>query len=143
MQLNGVSAVKVVNNFITVGAGSTLGTVLTGVTRTTYINDYNNNLSFFTLGSINAIYGGTLLQFNGATSSFPAIKRNGTGLDIRLADDSGYGAIQSLYDRFGSGSPESVVTAPVGAVYHRTDGGAGTSFYVKESGTGNTGWIAK
>ena len=53
------------------------------------------------------------------------------------------GAVSSLYQRFGSGSPDGVVTAPVGAVYHRTDGGAGTSFYVKQSGTGNTGWVAK
>lgn len=43
----------------------------------------------------------------------------------------------------GSGSPEGVVTAPVGSIYLRTDGGAGTTFYVKESGTGNTGWVAK
>lgn len=43
----------------------------------------------------------------------------------------------------GSGTPESVVTADVGSTFHRTDGGAGTSFYVKESGTGNTGWVAK
>ena len=43
----------------------------------------------------------------------------------------------------GTGSPESSVTASVGSTYHRTDGGAGTSFYVKESGTGNTGWVAK
>jgi hypothetical protein len=43
----------------------------------------------------------------------------------------------------GSGTPEGAVTAPVGSVYHRTDGGAGTSFYVKESGSGNTGWVAK
>ena len=54
------------------------------------------------------------------------------------------GAVSSLYQRFGSGSPNGIVIAPVGAVYHRTDGGTGTSFYVKESnGTGNTGWIAK
>jgi hypothetical protein len=53
------------------------------------------------------------------------------------------GAVSSLYQRFGNGTPEGSVTAPVGAVYHRTDGGAGTSFYVKQSGTGNTGWIAK
>ena len=53
------------------------------------------------------------------------------------------GAVSSLYQRFGSGSPDGVVTAPVGAVYHRTDGGAGTSFYVKQSGPGSTGWIAK
>jgi hypothetical protein len=43
----------------------------------------------------------------------------------------------------GSGSPESVVTAPVGSLYTRTDGGASTTLYIKESGTGNTGWIAK
>lgn len=43
----------------------------------------------------------------------------------------------------GSGSPEGVRTAPVGSLYTRTDGGANTTLYVKESGTGNTGWIAK
>lgn len=32
-----------------------------------------------------------LTQFGGTTSSYPALKRNGTGLDVRLADDSGYG----------------------------------------------------
>lgn len=43
----------------------------------------------------------------------------------------------------GAGSPEGVVTAPIGSLYSRTDGGAGTSFYVKESGASNTGWVAK
>ena len=42
----------------------------------------------------------------------------------------------------GAGSPEGVVTAPVCSTYRRTDGGASTSFYVKESGSGNTGWVA-
>lgn len=45
--------------------------------------------------------------------------------------------------RSGSGSPEGVYTASPGSTYQRSDGGAGTSFYVKETGTGNTGWIAK
>ena len=43
----------------------------------------------------------------------------------------------------GSGTPESNVTAVVGSLYLRTDGGASTTLYVKESGTGNTGWAAK
>ena len=43
----------------------------------------------------------------------------------------------------GSGSPEGVVTAPVGSLYSRTDGGLLTSLYVKESGSGNTGWVGK
>lgn len=42
----------------------------------------------------------------------------------------------------GAGSPEGVVTAPIGSLYSRTNGGAGTCLYVKESGTGNTGWVA-
>ena len=83
------------------------------------------------------------LQWGGATNLFPAIKRSATNLQVRLADDSGFTFIEDLYRRVGSGSPEGVVTAPIGAIYHRTDGGAGTSFYVKESGTGSTGWISK
>lgn len=43
----------------------------------------------------------------------------------------------------GSGSPEGVITADPGTLYRNTDGGALTSLYVKESGTGNTGWIPK
>lgn len=43
----------------------------------------------------------------------------------------------------GTGSPEGAVTAPVGSLFTRTDGGAATTLYVKESGAGNTGWIAK
>lgn len=43
----------------------------------------------------------------------------------------------------GTGDPENVITAPIGSFYSRTDGGALTSFYVKESGSGNTGWVAK
>lgn len=45
--------------------------------------------------------------------------------------------------RYGTGSPESVVTAGIGSLFLRHDGGASTSLYVKESGTGNTGWVAK
>ena len=43
----------------------------------------------------------------------------------------------------GAGSPEGVVTAPIGSLYSRSDGGILTSFYVKQSGAGNTGWAAK
>jgi hypothetical protein len=43
----------------------------------------------------------------------------------------------------GAGSPESVLAAPIGSLYCRTDGGASTTLYVKESGTGTTGWVAK
>ncbi|PEY77764.1 hypothetical protein [Bacillus cereus] len=44
---------------------------------------------------------------------------------------------------YGVGSPEGVITAKVGSEYIRADGGAGTTYYVKQSGTGNTGWVGK
>jgi len=45
--------------------------------------------------------------------------------------------------QWGTGSPEGVVIANVGSLFLRTDGGASTTLYVKQSGTGNTGWVAK
>jgi hypothetical protein len=47
------------------------------------------------------------------------------------------------YEGSGSGTPESVVNAGIGSVWHRKDGGANTCLYIKESGTGTTGWVAK
>ena len=44
----------------------------------------------------------------------------------------------------GIGAPNGAVTANIGSMYLRTDGGAGTTLYVKESGNGtNTGWASK
>ena len=58
-------------------------------------------------------------------------------LQVRLGGTTGPRIIQ------GNGTPEGAVSAPKGSHFMRLDGGAGTSFYVKESGTGNTGWVAK
>lgn len=54
-----------------------------------------------------------------------------------------FAKIEQLLPLVGEGSPEGIVTAQIGAIYRRLDGSTGTSFYVKESGTGNTGWVAK
>ena len=52
-------------------------------------------------------------------------------------------ALSALGIYAGTGTPEAAVTAGVGAIYRRLDGGAATTLYVKESGTGNVGWVAK
>ena len=49
----------------------------------------------------------------------------------------------SAYRYICQGTPLNMIAAPAGSIASRIDGGAGTSFYVKESGTGNTGWVAK
>ena len=137
-------------------AGSSLFTgsgVGTGVYHPT-----NGGIAFTGSGVV-TVYGGNSyttfdkFQIGGSTSAFPTLKRVGTELQVVIASttatinvaapDADMTFIEDRYRRKGAGSPEGVVTAPIGAVYHNTTGGAGTSFYVKESGTGNTGWVGK
>ncbi|HGG04721.1 MAG TPA: hypothetical protein ENK28_04630 [Aliiroseovarius sp.] len=59
------------------------------------------------------------------------------GEEIRLGGNAG------VLQAYGAGSPEGLLAANPGSTFQRTDGGAGTCFYVKESGTGTTGWVAK
>lgn len=81
----------------------------------------------------------------GAFIDAPVQINRATGL-VTLTTARVLGALQlntgpSLYE--GTGSPNGVVTAVVGSLFLRVDGAAGTSLYVKESGTGNTGWVGK
>jgi hypothetical protein len=64
-------------------------------------------------------------------------------LDASALIDSDYlpGTLNLI--KSGTGAPEGNITATVGSLFLRTDGGAGTTLYVKESGSGDTGWIAK
>lgn len=52
------------------------------------------------------------------------------------------GDTESVRVYSGVGTPEGSVSAGVGSLYMRTDGGADTAVYRKETGSGNTGWIA-
>lgn len=45
--------------------------------------------------------------------------------------------------RWGSGSPVGIVAAPVGSIWMQTNGTAGATMWVKESGTDAGGWVAK
>lgn len=71
--------------------------------------------------------GGTNTQYVGlGPSGLPEIKHSG--------------GVRVLWR---AGTPEGATAASVGSLCLRTDGGTSTTLYVKESGTGNTGWIAK
>ena len=67
-----------------------------------------------------------------------ALRRYQTGFIKQLFIGDGTPIVTS-----GAGSPEGVLSAAVGSVYTRTDGGVGTTLYVKESGVSNTGWGPK
>jgi hypothetical protein len=60
---------------------------------------------------------------------------------IRYSTSSGTFQDRGLF--VGSGSPEGVVAAQAGSLYCNTAGGVGTTLYVKQSGSGNTGWVGK
>lgn len=49
-------------------------------------------------------------------------------------------SVNGTYVYSGTGDPEGVVTAPVGSLFLRTNGGVGTTLYTKEAGTGTAGW---
>lgn len=81
----------------------------------------------------------------GATSATILRAQNGTVARDHVASTRwvlGPLAVDFPFQR-GTGSPEGVVTATVGTLYLRSDGAASTTLYVKESGVGNTGWVAK
>lgn len=69
--------------------------------------------------------------------------RSGASISWQKIDFNNSPFVRNDYIKIGLGDPENVLIAPIGSIYLRTDGGAGTTFYVKESGTGNTGWVAK
>lgn len=70
------------------------------------------------------------------------------GVQTKQAGFFGFSTTANAFDTVGArilsgaNTPESAVTAAVGSLFLRTNGGAGTTLYVKESGAGNTGWVA-
>jgi len=93
-----------------------------GATTTTNFEVFNNTTKTFGVsnsGSVttlsNIVCGGTIIRLGTTT------------VDVTT----------------GAGTPESVVTANQGSIYLRNNGGAAQGLYVKESGSGNTGWVAK
>lgn len=113
--VHGVGIETVDNNQMATVSNGTLRSILNGSGHTVPASGQNENLDYGESGNI---------------------YRRGYFKTVFIGTDE-------IIDASGSGSPEGTYAAPVGSTYRRTDGGAGTSFYVKESGTGNTGWVAK
>lgn len=86
--------------------------------------------------------GDALIRTQGGGTKFSTNSGGSIGFEV-IAANGGVKLNNGPVWKSGTGSPEGVVTAPVGSFYSRTDGGAATSWYVKESGSGNTGWVAK
>lgn len=122
-----------------------------GTTDRVRVNDVNTQIT-----------GDLAFTGTGMSGTAPAVSATSNRLDVRpgsaglrflnnafnavnlsIADTGAQTWRNGTTHRDGAGTPEGVVSAPVGSTFRRTDGGAGTTFYVKETGTGNTGWVAK
>lgn len=123
------------------------GQLLFGSGTTPYIQDVTawqfaaktgQNTAFGTAAELN-----NLVLLGASLGTATLGRGSGKGI-IGLNDGTGgAGVFQGPSIINGVGAPEAAVTARVGSIYMRTDGGAGTTFCVKESGTGNTGWVCK
>jgi hypothetical protein len=77
-------------------------------------------------------------NINVNTDQFLAV--GAPALSLRIGANAGSTLTNSIF--VGTGTPESVVSARIGSLFMRTDGGNGTALYYKETGTGTTGWVA-
>lgn len=119
--------------------------------KVTVKNDVSNNSLLLEVDNATGTTaaGNKLLALKGhASQTGNAIEiQNSSGTVLALVTAAGrihFGATTSSPGIMsGSGTPEGAVTAPVGSMFLRSDGGAGTSLYIKETGTGNTGWVGK
>jgi hypothetical protein len=101
------------------------------------------NVSHSRVG-VSAIYPGALnANLGGAQNTGALAHTNEVSAGQYIASGTGLPVSGGATERSGLGTPEGVVSAYPGSRFYRTDGGAGTTLYVKESGTGNTGWVAK
>lgn len=92
--------------------------------------------------TLNNLVSAAALLFNQTGAGSMAFDINGTREMAIDASGIHTGSTSAPFLASGSGTPEGAVTAPVGSLFQRTDGGASTTLYVKESGSGNTGWRA-
>lgn len=84
---------------------------------------------------------GLLMAFGagGASAFDTSFYRSAAGvMTVGTGSAAGLGNIKTSLIRNNAGTPESAVTAPVGAIAQDTTNG---SLYVKKTGTGNTGWV--
>lgn len=149
LQVAGASKFKVSN----VGVTSTGYMTLSGDNRNAVILTggagagitWNNNATILspaagviTLGN-EGITDFARLQFGGTTTSFPALKRNATGLDVRLADDSGYAPLAMSQIELGHATDTTLARSSAGNITIEGNliyRAGGTDVPVTDGGTG-------
>lgn len=82
----------------------------------------------------------TPAAINGTTGTGNVVRASEPTIDKPVVTN--WIQLGSVFIIVGTGTPEGAVAATVGSTFHRDDGGASTSLYIKESGSSVTGWRA-
>ena len=104
--------------------------------------DINNPADGSTADDV-AIYGVNILSANFDESAQTGVNRGRVDTQSILVNSQPDATFALILSGPGNPNGRGDTSAPVGSMYLRTDGGAGATLFVKESGVGNTGWIAK
>jgi hypothetical protein len=135
----------VTNNKIRIAFDSATSVIVAGVEleATTRVVVQNNQVSCSANFGANTQVRGYVETTSGLNNqflmnNFSVNTTKATALLFALISTSGV-----RVEHASTGTPEGVVISSVGGLWRRTDGGAGTTLYVKESGTSNTGWVGK
>ena len=99
------SSLSVVSNLTFQGNSSIVGNIAAGVLR--LIDNVGTSFN--------------RLQFGGGTSSFPALKRDSTALQVRLADDSAYSVIDAQHRLQGTAPATSGAAGTAGDIRYDAD----------------------
>jgi hypothetical protein len=144
-----VDDMLIVANQITAAAGSLAAGILLKASGQDIINvavkgnlgdqiDYGLELN--AEAGAGTFSGKIMYAANNFDSSVGDYRNTGTAAVIPIIGFNGGTFGAQLFT--GSGTPEGVVTARTGSMYLNSAGGDSTTVYYKESGVGNTGWVA-
>lgn len=149
--LQALNGLVVEDNTVTVSSGngievySNIANMIGAVVSSNFVIDTNTGVNAYKVYAagagaiVNCVFGG-----NAQTGFTTHLATSGSVTFARSINPAGFAMnAANLIWLTGSGTPEGAVTADVGSLYTRSNGGASTTLYIKESGTGNTGWVAK
>lgn len=128
-----LNAIRILSSGQTIGVVQVVPGILDNCATGVNFDDGGGGIGMFSQPNLLMIAGG-IIDATIAAWSVP------TGLYLRVAGNASTFGPNIIA---GNGTPEGNVTARVGSMFMRLDGGAATTLYVKESGSGNTGWTGK
>jgi hypothetical protein len=108
------------------------------------VGNQGDNTDFaLRLESISGSFNGQLMfSNNNVNAATGDIQQVGVTVRPRIGFNGGSSGTVGPQLFQGTGTPEAVISARIGSMYLRTDGGQASVVYYKETGTGNTGWVA-